>query len=782
VPTPPQRTIGEILLAHGYVTEEQLDRAVERQRETGFPLGQILVEAGAITRLELASALAVQWSDLPISAGPERGDRRTVVPLTSTDVSREPAPPEPPRWQEELTGTIRALGTRLEQVESAVEHADLAGNVERLDALGASVHELRERLAEAGHGAGDAVDSHALEARLGPLASAVDESTSHAQALEGRVEGLAFRLGEISGSLERVAGELTRRSDGFAEELTGLVGRIDGRAELATVEELRAELRALQEQPAGDPTLAPRLDELAARLAQVDELRRSLGELAARSASEPAESASVDELAHKIAELPTEDQVEELRQTVAALSERPAADPTLAARVDELTRKIEGVPEAEQLEELRQIVAAVSERPSSDPVLAARVDDLARTIEALPDAEQLEELRQAVAAVSERPSFDPKLATQVDELGERLASSLADAGRLNELARRVASLPDWPALDEVRRVVDELARRPDPSPALTERIRQVEEALEERVARDDGLAARLDELAVRMEALAAPPEDDGALERHVDALASRVAELADAQEKYESSEPRLPDEIRHNLARIDELAERLVSLEHEARSAPDAAALSADLTAALEARIVDVAGGADGLADELATAVESWRQEKSALDARLAELAGRIEQATAAAAGDREAAVAPATTTPTVEGVSDQDLNRLWFAVERISLQLTEHHRDIEGLLGASGNDSKLEELQARLDDLEDRAAGTPLPAGDSAPEAAAGEAGAGPGTRALQRKVDELQKAARDDREKILAQIEQMIGSLEWRLQRLESGTAAVKPLGSGP
>jgi chromosome segregation ATPase len=497
----------------------------------------------------------------------------------------------------------------------------------------------------------------------------------------------------------------------------------------------------------------------------------------------------VAELAHRIAETPTAEQFEEVRRAVIALSERPAADPTLAARVDELARRIEGVPEAEQLEELRQIVAAVSERPSSDPVLAARVDDVARRIEVLPEATEVEELRQAVAALHERSSSDPELAGRVDELGERVASSQAETAHVHELAKRVASLPDWPALDDVRRVVDELAHRPDPSPALAERIRQIEDALREQAVPNNAVEARLDELAARVQQLALTPESDSALERHVDALAARVAELADAQDRYESSEPRLPDEVLHRLARVDELAgelarvgelgERLTALEHKTRSAAEVAHPAVDLTAALDARIAEVGRSAEGLAEELTTAVESWRQEKSSLATRIAELTRRVEDAPVAAAGDHDAAppTAPPPPAAAVDGVSDQDLNRLWFAVERISLQLTEHHRDIEGLLGASGNDSKLDELQARLDDLEDRAAGAPVPAVDGTSEGVATE-GSGPGTRALQRRLDELQKAVRDDREKTLAQIEQMIGSLEWRLQRLESGTA-VKPIG---
>ena len=39
-----RRTIGEILLEHGFVTQEQVDEATAVQAETGRPLGQILVE------------------------------------------------------------------------------------------------------------------------------------------------------------------------------------------------------------------------------------------------------------------------------------------------------------------------------------------------------------------------------------------------------------------------------------------------------------------------------------------------------------------------------------------------------------------------------------------------------------------------------------------------------------------------------------------------------------------------------------------------------------------
>ena len=70
--SPTTRTIGDILLERGFVTSEKLEEAVKRQEHSGKPLGQILVEEGAISRLELASALAEQWSDIG-SVSPEFG-------------------------------------------------------------------------------------------------------------------------------------------------------------------------------------------------------------------------------------------------------------------------------------------------------------------------------------------------------------------------------------------------------------------------------------------------------------------------------------------------------------------------------------------------------------------------------------------------------------------------------------------------------------------------------------------------------------------------------------
>ena len=58
-PWPP---IGEMFVEQGHLTPAQLDRALEVQRETGGRLGEILVERGYISRIDLAGALSKQWS------------------------------------------------------------------------------------------------------------------------------------------------------------------------------------------------------------------------------------------------------------------------------------------------------------------------------------------------------------------------------------------------------------------------------------------------------------------------------------------------------------------------------------------------------------------------------------------------------------------------------------------------------------------------------------------------------------------------------------------------
>ena len=58
------RRLGEIFVERGFVTQEELDGALERQRQTGERLGEALVAQGVISKFELAGALAEQMASL----------------------------------------------------------------------------------------------------------------------------------------------------------------------------------------------------------------------------------------------------------------------------------------------------------------------------------------------------------------------------------------------------------------------------------------------------------------------------------------------------------------------------------------------------------------------------------------------------------------------------------------------------------------------------------------------------------------------------------------------
>ncbi len=599
----PQRTIGEILLEHGYVTEEDLAAAVKRQQETGFPLGQILVEAGAITRLELASALAVQWADVaPARAPLEEQTGRSRAARREDDEEEAAEAPlfayAPPAaddaWREEIRTAARAFAQRLDAVEQA------------LDELRGEVGEQEEVDVEARFGE-----------LLGPLARHVDETARRVQAIEPAVEELRAQTHATTVAIDAVREELARRAAAATTAIDQLTARLEEKPEGAEVAEL-ATLRS--------------------------------------------------EVAH-------------LRAEVTAFASTHAGD--MAAR-DQLAS------------------------------LSARVDALA-------DPTALEELRHALDALGDRPAADPVL-----------------AGRMQELAARV----------------EELAQRDESDPELTSRV--------------DELSAIVGRLTAAMKEVQARPGDDSVLEARVDELARRVHVLADASEAAAASQTKL-DALA---AQLNDVVDRVARIQHEpdeSRFAGFAARLD-ELERASGANGQVTAGSVDEeameqLATKVAEATASWERDRAALEARVADLAERVARAPAAAASGN----ASTETTPP----NEHDLNRLWFAVERLSLQLTEHHRTLGILMGGAAGEGQMDALAARIDRLESLG-------GATAP--ADGSGGTAPGAgaalvelTALARRIEEVAQASEAGREKLLTQIEQMMSSLDWRFQRLESGGQAA-------
>ena len=103
------RRLGEIFVERGFVTPEQLEQALERQRETGERVGEALVAQGSISKFELAGALAEQMSALEEAAAAGES-----APTDATVVSLASRLEEPPRADEQVPDSTSMLASRLE--------------------------------------------------------------------------------------------------------------------------------------------------------------------------------------------------------------------------------------------------------------------------------------------------------------------------------------------------------------------------------------------------------------------------------------------------------------------------------------------------------------------------------------------------------------------------------------------------------------------------------------------------------------------------------------------
>ena len=59
--------LGEILIERNLITQEDLERALELQRERGDKLGKILIDLGFVAQRDVLAALSRQW-DIPLVA------------------------------------------------------------------------------------------------------------------------------------------------------------------------------------------------------------------------------------------------------------------------------------------------------------------------------------------------------------------------------------------------------------------------------------------------------------------------------------------------------------------------------------------------------------------------------------------------------------------------------------------------------------------------------------------------------------------------------------------
>ncbi len=633
---PLRRPIGEIFLERGFVAPEALERALEVQRQTGQRVGEVLVNEGSLTRLDLASALAEQWSAFqklrpptPVEAQPWQNG----VPASP------PAPPAPePR--REPGHDVAELEERIRAVERIAAGAPRAVDLEALSAqLRAAIAAVERQIADAGH---DPEPVAAIAEALDDLRSRIDEPVRRVEAVERRLgeivpserfeQAIEIRLSDLGARIDHVASTVVH-----ADELAEIRSRL---GEIATVEPTEAPDTALT-------TLHERVDEIASRLAAPESLaslRAELDGLASRASADPAVVAALEEriasLASRIEGIHAVDpglveQVDALAQRAAAteggltgLAERLEGLEALSARIDELAA---AVPAADAVEELRhevgELAARAAERIPDErhdarvAELRERLDEVASRVEDVaahtpePDLSGLHDavasLRAELAALSVRPPAG------VEALGERIAAvegrvaaedsglrALAEAveeqrarleQRLGELAGRIV---EPSSLDDLRSRLEELAGRAVVDEQLAGVERRLAEAVAgERASIEQVLAARLGELAARVPA------------------ASEVEELRARLE-----------EIAGRLSEDDELRARVAELSRRLEAAVESTAVEERLAGLQQRLDASLAGSAELLSELHASvaALERTTDEQRA-DARLAGLEHAVE-------------------------------------------------------------------------------------------------------------------------------------------------------------
>ncbi len=764
------RTIGDILLGRGVISEEQLGKALARQQKSGKPLGQILVEDSAITRMELASALAEQWGDVdsvadgwaPLSpAGgqqlpelPEMGmiDAATVFAFREAVDARLGAVEhslQDVQWRDELIAGAQALAARLESVQGELQ--DLRGRDDS-----AFLTQLRDGITALSARLDGTVTEEVIAARL-------QEVSAVGRAAAERLDELEAQLGSLTSglaSLDGRGGDLASGVMALTERVEELAAGVAGAAEqsAARTDEIEASVLALAERAASSADqdavadVTARLEELAARLAtaataaSVDELRAAVGALAERETADEVSRKEVASLAERVAD-------------VRSLSE------TLQQRVHEAVTGSSSSAESvsrlgEAMIEVRSVVEQLEGREVSDGAAHERIDELTTRVESLGTllsgdnemASRIDEVAtrlSALAALSERSGVETDLEAvraQVKAIDSEVQSGAARLARVDEFAVRLGALEtrtsEDPRVDELAARIDALAAAP--VAAGGDDIEVLRQALADLATRveslgtteNSGLGLRLDELAAKLDAVGAgaPQVDTAAF----DALAARLEAL---------------------LARVDDLAET------QAAAPVDGAGAAADSVAfeSFREEISTRVDEAQKLVSEVAGALAGWNEERVTLERRLDDAAARLE---AAPAGEGAPTRTPRSVGEAVAAAgTDQEVERLRMTVERLMHDFTEHQRAVKAI-ASKDFASRMEELEERIRDVAAGGGGGGGGGGMSTAELAElrGE------LRSVVRRLDDADDSLRKQKDSVFDRIEKMMSSIDWRLQRLEA------------
>lgn len=261
-----QAPIGELLVQHGGMSEDHLRAALDEQRTTGRPLGEIVVARGYVPAAMVAQALATQHGGLTKTEyGYATGWAQAVD-------ERDRALAELRRWAESAQAAISARDAEIARLEGQLASIDnqetarlrevLADQAQSVAAANALVDETRARV-------------HVLEAELAAAAAFEAEAAAasmraadaaeRVQALEAELAAGASEDAESLAAANARADEAQARVAVLEAQLAAAAG-FDGKAKAASAraEELEAELGDMERQLERASTLIQELQAAAA--------------------------------------------------------------------------------------------------------------------------------------------------------------------------------------------------------------------------------------------------------------------------------------------------------------------------------------------------------------------------------------------------------------------------------------------------------------------------------------------------------------------------------------
>lgn len=258
-----RRSLGELFVERGLISQDELDRALAEQYATNQRLADILVRRGLVTGHDITSALMEQMRerDNPDAARPEPAYSVEALHVVEAEV-HIPSDPEPePASEPELEPPAAVRQAALALVEAPVD-ADAV--VREAEARRRAAESRLEALNATGQGLDRVRDE--LEAQALVTPSLVDELEAAQQRLRARERALAEEIAD----LQRAGEEIARRSselDGLRSELAG---KLDDLSEVqataaiwnSRVAELEADVTSLTDRiDAGTRALATLVDD-----------------------------------------------------------------------------------------------------------------------------------------------------------------------------------------------------------------------------------------------------------------------------------------------------------------------------------------------------------------------------------------------------------------------------------------------------------------------------------------------------------------------------------------